>query len=76
MIIFTYLESKVKLKELGSKSYMGLDNAAVRVLNILPFPSDGDKKGSLFGLLNRAKSSIGSGFYVAGFRSHCEISTT
>lgn len=54
------LEGVVKLKELGSKSYMQLDNAAVRALNILPFPGDGGRKGSLFGLLNRTKTSMGS----------------
>ncbi|CDF35131.1 unnamed protein product [Chondrus crispus] len=54
------LEGIIKLQELGSTNYMQLDNAAVRALNILPFPGDGGKKGSLFGLLNRTKTSMGS----------------
>lgn len=54
------LEGKVKAVELGTTSFMQLDNAAMRALNVLPFPGDGGKKGSLFGLLNRTKSSMGS----------------
>lgn len=54
------LEGKVKILDLGTASYMQLDNAAMRALNILPFPGDGGKKGSLFGLLNVTKSAMGA----------------
>lgn len=54
------LEGKIKPVELGTSSFMQLDNAAMRALNVLPFPGDGGRKGSLFGLLNRTKSAMGS----------------
>ncbi|KAK9489745.1 muts domain V-domain-containing protein [Lipomyces doorenjongii] len=40
--------------------YMKLDSSAVRALNLMPGPRDGAKNMSLFGLLNRCKTSAGT----------------
>lgn len=53
------IEGRVSVIELTTSSYMQLDSAAMRALNILPFPGDGGKKGSLYGLMNRTKCAMG-----------------
>lgn len=53
------LEGKVKLAELGGGKFMQLDNNVMRALNIMPYPGDGGKNGSLYSLLNRTKSAMG-----------------
>lgn len=40
--------------------YMKLDASALRALNLMPGPRDGSKNMSLYGLLNKCKTSIGT----------------
>ncbi|KAK9462890.1 muts domain V-domain-containing protein [Lipomyces oligophaga] len=40
--------------------YMKLDSAAVRALNLMPGPRDGSKNMSIYGLLNRCKTTSGA----------------
>ena len=40
--------------------YMKLDASALKALNLMPGPRDGAKSMSLFGLLNRCKTPVGS----------------
>jgi DNA mismatch repair protein MSH2 len=40
--------------------YMKLDASALRALNLMPGPRDGSKNMSLYGLLNRCKTAIGT----------------
>lgn len=40
--------------------YMKLDASALKALNLMPGPRDGAKNMSLYGLLNRCKTSIGT----------------
>ena len=40
--------------------YMKLDASALKALNLMPGPRDGSKNMSLFGLLNRCKTPVGS----------------
>lgn len=54
------IEGKLRVSQLTVASCMQLDNCVMRALNILPFPGDGGKKASLFGLLNRCKSAMGT----------------
>lgn len=54
------LEGRVRVSELAVAGSMQLDTGAMRALNILPFPGDGGKTASLYGLLNRNKTSMGS----------------
>lgn len=54
------LEGRAQMKELTVAGSMKLDNGVMRALNILPFPGDGGKRASLFGLLNRCRSAMGS----------------
>lgn len=53
-------EGKVKLTQLTTSAYMHLDNSAIRALNILPYPGDGGRMASLFGLLKKTKSAMGA----------------
>ena len=53
-------EGRVKLLGIPLGQFMQLDNAAVRALNILPYPGDGGKAASLYGLLNCTKSAMGA----------------
>lgn len=54
------LEGHVRMAPLSFAASMQLDSGVMRALNILPFPGDGGKKASLFGLLNRCKNVMGS----------------
>lgn len=54
------LEGRVRVAELTVASCMQLDTCVMRALNILPFPGDGGKRASLYGLLNRCRSAMGS----------------
>ncbi|CAN8063192.1 unnamed protein product [Agarophyton chilense] len=56
----TSREGCVNIKQLTTSAYMHLDNAAIRALNILPYPGDGGHRASLFGLLKKTKSAMGS----------------
>eukprot|EP00178_Gracilaria_changii_P019029 TRINITY_DN55450_c0_g1_i1.p1 TRINITY_DN55450_c0_g1~~TRINITY_DN55450_c0_g1_i1.p1 ORF type:complete len:929 (+),score=147.72 TRINITY_DN55450_c0_g1_i1:167-2953(+) len=56
----TSREGSVKMKQLTTSAYMHLDNAAIRALNILPYPGDGGQRASLFGLMKKTKSAMGS----------------
>lgn len=40
--------------------YMRLDSSAVKALNLMPGPRDGSKTMSLFGLLNKCKTALGT----------------
>lgn len=42
------------------KQYMKLDASAVKALNLMPGPRDGSKTMSLYGLLNKCKTAIGT----------------
>lgn len=54
------LMGNVRLSELGSTHFMHVDNNVMRALNVMPFPGDGGKKGSIYGLLNVTMSVMGS----------------
>ncbi|KAI0566132.1 DNA mismatch repair protein Msh2 [Gracilaria domingensis] len=53
-------EGNVRMKHLTTSAYMHLDNAAIRALNVLPYPGDGGHRASLFGLMKKTKSAMGS----------------
>lgn len=42
------------------RQYMKLDASALKALNLMPGPRDGSKTMSLYGLLNKCKTTIGS----------------
>lgn len=42
------------------QQYMKLDASALKALNLMPGPRDGSKNMSLYGLLNKCKTSIGT----------------
>jgi len=54
------LHGKFKLQELKLDRYMKLDKAAVRALNLLPQAQDGNRNMSVYTLLNKCKTHIGS----------------
>lgn len=56
----TSLEGRLRVCQLTVAGCMQLDTGAMRALNILPFPGDGGKRASLYGLLNRGKTVMGS----------------
>ncbi|KAA8897067.1 muts domain V-domain-containing protein [Sphaerosporella brunnea] len=49
-----------KLYQHDLSQYMRLDASAVRALNLIPGPRDGSKNMSLYGLLNKCKTAIGT----------------
>eukprot|EP00954_Amorphochlora_amoebiformis_P006135 480191-Amorphochlora_amoeboformis.AAC.1 len=49
-----------KLEELDLSQFVRLDAAAIKALNINPQPTDADKNMSLFGLLNKCRTTMGS----------------
>jgi DNA mismatch repair protein MSH2 len=49
-----------KLYQHDLSQYMRLDASAVRALNLMPGPRDGSKNMSLYGLLNKCKTAIGT----------------
>ena len=51
---------RFKLQELVLDGCMRLDKAAVRALNLLPQPQDGNRNMSLYALLNKCKTPVGS----------------
>lgn len=53
------LDGRLRVCELSVVTSMQLDSCVMRALNILPYPGDGGKNASLFGLLNKCKSSMG-----------------
>lgn len=56
----TTLEGRVRVSELAIAGCMQLDSTVMRALNILPYPGDGGKSASLFGILDRGRTSMGS----------------
>lgn len=54
------LHGKFKLRELALDGHMKLDRAAVRALNLFPQPQEGNRNMSLYSLLNKCKTPIGS----------------
>ena len=54
------LHGKFKLRELALDGTMKLDRAAVRALNLFPQPQEGNRNMSLYSLLNKCKTPIGS----------------
>lgn len=54
------LEGRLRMSELVIAGTMQLDATVMRALNILPYPGDGGKKASLYGILDRGKTSMGS----------------
>lgn len=55
-------EGKTTVAALDHSSFMRLDTAALRALNVVPFTGDGGggKSATLYGLLNRTKTPMGS----------------
>eukprot|EP00282_Hemiselmis_andersenii_P005543 CAMPEP_0114149132 /NCGR_PEP_ID=MMETSP0043_2-20121206/21994_1 /TAXON_ID=464988 /ORGANISM="Hemiselmis andersenii, Strain CCMP644" /LENGTH=815 /DNA_ID=CAMNT_0001243751 /DNA_START=95 /DNA_END=2539 /DNA_ORIENTATION=+ len=51
---------KFKFRAFAADGHMKLDSAAMRALNLLPQPGDASKNMSLYGLLNKCRTSIGS----------------
>lgn len=49
-----------KLLNFDLSQYMKLDKCAVDALNLFPTPSDHDKNSSLYGLLNKGRTAMGS----------------
>ncbi|CAG0926292.1 unnamed protein product, partial [Notodromas monacha] len=45
--------STYKIQELNSSTWMRLDAAAVKALNVLPLPNESSKTGSLLGILSK-----------------------
>ena len=54
------VSGKFKLRELALDGHMKLDRAAVRALNLFPQPQEGNRNMSLYSLLNKCKTPIGS----------------
>ena len=54
------LHGKFKLRELALDGHMKLDRAAVRALNLFPQPQEGNRNMSLYSLINKCKTPIGS----------------
>lgn len=53
-------EGRLTISQLTTSAYMHLDNAAIRALNILPYSGHGGQMPSLFSLLKKTKSAMGS----------------
>jgi DNA mismatch repair protein MSH2 len=55
-------EGNVSVSKLDHAKFMHLDTAALRALNVVPFTGDGGggKRATLYGLLNRTKTPMGS----------------
>jgi DNA mismatch repair protein MSH2 len=55
-------DGAISVNHLDHMSFMHLDTAAMRALNVVPFTGDGGggKRATLFGLLNRTKTPMGS----------------
>lgn len=55
-------EGKTTVAALDHSSFMRLDTAALRALNVVPFTGDGGggQRATLYGLLNRTKTPMGS----------------
>lgn len=51
---------RFSLRRIDLDRYMRLDSAAVRALNLVPLPGDGNKSFSLFGLLNQCRTAMGA----------------
>eukprot|EP01027_Heterolobosea_sp_BB2_P019187 GEZU01026954.1.p1 GENE.GEZU01026954.1~~GEZU01026954.1.p1 ORF type:complete len:598 (+),score=158.78 GEZU01026954.1:59-1852(+) len=51
---------KYKMSDFNLDKYMKLDTAALRALNLLPQATDANKNYSVYGLLNKCKTAIGS----------------
>ena len=49
-----------KLYQHDLSQYMRLDASALRALNLMPGPRDGSKNMSVYGLLNRCKTAVGT----------------
>ena len=54
------LEGKVRLKELTNRTFLQLDSAALKALNVFPAPGDSSKTSSIFGLMNCTKTAMGA----------------
>ena len=54
------LLGKFKVTQFSLDQHMRLDSAAMRALNLLPQSTDANKNMSLYGLLNKCKTAIGS----------------
>ena len=54
------LLGKFKVTHFSLEQHMRLDSAAMRALNLLPQSTDANKNMSLYGLLNKCKTAVGS----------------